>query len=155
MTTSEANGTNVNIDAQKLMKDFQTFGRVVKETTEKGVDFVGRQYQEIEKKNPGFGAVLAKVGIILGTALSFLLRPFSTAIGFGVGLVFSKDVKALMNKVNEWFKNAGPFMKGLAVTGAVLGLIFTPVLGGFATGAYSGQKVADWMHARNQAQEVK
>lgn len=148
------NGTNSNPQLNSLMENLHTAGGIVRDTARNAVEFGQQQYESINEKHPGFGAILGKIGLIFGTALSFLLRPFSTAIGFTVGLLFSKDVKNLLDKVNDWFKNASPAAKGFSIAGAAIGLIFTPILGGFATGAYSGHKVAEWMSTRNQEQQA-
>jgi phage-related minor tail protein len=152
MTSTDTRTDNQQFDTTNIVHGIKEFGGVVKEHGERIVKAAGREYAEINKKHPGFGQVAAKVALIFGAALSFLLRPFSTAIGFGVGLIFAKDVKSLLNKIDEWFKTANPFMKGVAIVGAAVGLIFTPVLGGLATGAYCGQKVAEKISERQKAE---
>lgn len=126
------------------MNIFQKIGCHIEDGADKAARLFMNAYTKIDPKEENLGTAVTKTVLVVSSILALFLQPIGTVIGFVVGLVLRDSVKNAEMKTREWFNESSPLLKGLAVTGAVLGMCLTPV-GGLANGAYWGSTLAQMM----------
>lgn len=99
----------------------------ISETAKSGLDQVKKKFETFKSDNPKLYATIKKIIPFAILALALFISPLATAIGFGVGFVFSKQLSPIIKDVEKGvvdaFKSANIYGKALIGAG-ILGSLF-------------------------------